>query len=382
MNIELRLDDWASHGNVVARHESRVVFVRGGLPGELVTAEVTDDSKAHFWRARVVVEPSPDRIEPTCPSADSCGGCDFQHASHSARIAAKTHRVRTQLARAGIDWSGQVASVSDEDRYWRTRMRYAVADGVVGLRQHRSGQVASLPKQGCELADRVVPVADIRAAAKELGSGELLTVTGSDVALLGSPEQLADEVVTQKVLGREYRLGATGFWQVHRAAAEVLTSCVLEMLLPVAGQRALDLYCGAGLFAGALDSAGCSVTGIEANRAAVEFAKQNVPNGEFFAGQVAKHLRHLEPGWDLAVLDPPRSGAGADVVKRLVALAPEQIAYVSCDPATLASDLERFQKLGYAVLDVRAFDLFPLTHHVETVASLFRFADAHQTMLS
>ncbi|PID51090.1 MAG: tRNA/tmRNA/rRNA uracil-C5-methylase, partial [Propionibacteriales bacterium] len=82
MNIELRLDDWASHGNVVARHESRVVFVRGGLPGELVTAEVTDDSKAHFWRARVVevLEPSPDRIEPTCPSADSCGGCDFQHA--------------------------------------------------------------------------------------------------------------------------------------------------------------------------------------------------------------------------------------------------------------------------------------------------------------
>ncbi len=379
MNIKLRLGDWASHGNVVARHESRVVFVRGGLPGELVTAEVTDDSKAHFWRARVVevLEASPDRIEPTCPSADSCSGCDFQHASHSARIAAKTHRVRTQLARVGIEWSGEVTAVSDDDRHWRTRMRYAVEEGIVGLRQHRSGQIALLPDRGCELADRVVPVADIRSAAKELQSGELLTVLGNDIALLGSPKQLANEVVTQKVLGREYVLGAIDFWQVHRAAAEVLSSCVLEMLLPVAGQRALDLYCGGGLFAGALDSVGCLVTGIEANRSAVEFAQKNVPNGQFFAGKVAKHLRNLEPGWDLAVLDPPRSGAGADVVRQLVALVPEQIAYVSCDPATLASDLERFQKLGYAVLDVRAFDLFPLTHHVETVALLFRFADAH-----
>ena len=174
-------------------------------------------------------------------------------------------------------------------------------------------------------------------------------------------------------------MSAGAFWQIHPAAAETLTGAVLDALDPQPGQTALDLYCGVGLFAGALGAAvgpQGRVFGVESGAEAVRDARHNLrdlPQVQITRADVATHLRRwTPPRIDLVVADPPRSGMGADVVRRLAALRPQRIAYVSCDPATFARDLAVFAEHGYRIDGLRAFDAFPMTHHVECIALLVR----------
>jgi tRNA/tmRNA/rRNA uracil-C5-methylase (TrmA/RlmC/RlmD family) len=180
--------------------------------------------------------------------------------------------------------------------------------------------------------------------------------------------------VREVAAGREWRVAATGFWQVHPAAADALAGCVLDFLRPRPGEIALDLYAGAGLFAGLLaDAVGPTgrVVAVEADRRAAADATANVPGLEVRAARVTPELLgglDLRP--DLVVLDPPRSGAGTAVLTAVLALAPRAVAYVACDPAALARDLRVAVDAGWALAGLRAFDLFPMTHHVEAVALL------------
>ena len=202
-------------------------------------------------------------------------------------VAEQLHRL------AGIDWTGEVVEVSTPETadglHWRTRMRYVTrrARPTVGLRAHRS--------------HRVGPAA-ARAAA---GSPHPDALTGR-----------ARATVTEYAAGRSWQVAADGFWQVHPAAADTLVAAVLDGLQPEAGERALDLYCGVGLFAGALADAGCRVWGLEASRPAVDLARQNLADVAdrvtLTAGRVERGLARLPGRVDLVVLDPPRTGAGRD----------------------------------------------------------------------
>ncbi|WIY81420.1 TRAM domain-containing protein [Propionimicrobium sp. PCR01-08-3] len=365
----------AHGGHCVARIDGRVVFVRHGIPGEQARVRVTDDSKPRFWWGEVVqvIEPSPDRVTPPCPIAGRCGGCDFQHVSLARQRRLKAEVVEEQLHRlAGIDRDVVVEQVpgDDEGLDWRTRMRYLVRDGKIGLRAWRSDDLVELPEGGCRIAHPDGPV-DLGNYAS--GDGDLqVTIADGTCTVLGPDGQVLEgsEIVIQHVRGRKYQVRADGFWQVHPGAAGVLTEAVLEGLKPRATERALDLYCGVGLFAGALVDEGCRVTGIEASRSAIELAKLNVPQAKFFATRMEKAGSRLPKKTDLVVLDPPRTGAGAQVVKRLAQLDARAIAYVACDPAALARDLATFAKCGYRLDALQAFDLFPMTHHVECVAIL------------
>ena len=173
-----------------------------------------------------------------------------------------------------------------------------------------------------------------------------------------------------------FQVAASGFWQVHPRAAEILLAAVIEGLRPQSGESALDLYCGSGLFAAGLDQAGARVFGVELNRQAVANARLNVPRGRFLALPLERALHRLPSEVDLVVLDPPRRGAGAAIVARVADLAPRAIAYVACDPASLARDVAGFALHGYQLRWIRAFDLFPMTHHVECVAVLEPAADS------
>ena len=245
----------AHGGHCVARHEGRVIFVRHALPGEQVMVQVTDDRHDRFWRADAVeiLVASPDRVTPPCPIAGPglCGGCDFQHAALPAQRGLKTAVVAEQLRRlAGIEWTGEVVEVSTPETadglHWRTRMRYVTDDaGRVGLRAHRSHRVVPLPPGGCRIA--------------------------APGALTGD-----EGVVTEVAAGRRWAVDAAGFWQVHPAAADTLVRAVLDGLRPEAGERALDLYAGVGLFAGALADAGCRVWAVEGSRSGRE-ARQAEP---------------------------------------------------------------------------------------------------------
>lgn len=336
--------------------ESRVVFTRHCLPGEQVVLEITEGTDGdRFWRgdAISVLDPSPDRVQAPCPVAGPglCGGCDFQHVSLPAQRALKGAVVSEQLRRlAGLDLDVTVEPVPGDEQglRWRTRMQWAhTPDGQRGLRAHRSR--------------RVVPVDDCL------------------IATVDAREPTPGLTLTESVLDRHFLVEADGFWQVHPGAPSTLVSSVLTMLDPQPGERVLDLYAGVGLFARFLADAvgdGTRVIAVEADRAASRHSKENLASHQgavVECGPVEKVLAaaYDEP-IDLVVLDPPREGAKRVVVEQVVDRAPRAVAYVACDPAALARDVAIFAEHGYRLERLRAFDLFPMTHHVECVALLTR----------
>jgi len=375
----------AHGGHCVARHEGRVVFVRHTLPGETVRAVVTDGAEgSSFWRADAVevLTPSPDRVPPPCPwsGPGRCGGCDWQHVSVPAQRALKAEVVREQLSHlAHLDVVVEVEPVPGdvEGLGWRTRVTWAVADdGAAGLRRHRSHEV--VPVDSCRIAHPLVDEAGVtRRTWPGAGSVEVSAsvATGERLVL---PDGRGDGVLTEVVDGRAFRVTGGGFWQVHPGAAATLLAAVMQGLQPKPGDTALDLYGGVGLFAARLaEAVGPTgrVTLVESDRVAVADARHNLAGlaaVRVERGRVDHVLRRLRTGRaDLVVLDPPRSGAGRAVVD-LVArqVRPRRVAYVACDPAALARDLTWFAERGYRLTGLRAFDIFPMTHHVECVALL------------
>ncbi len=363
---ETVLGDVAHGGWVVARIDGKVTFCAGGLPGERVEVEITERGK-RFDRALVtrVLEAHPQRVAAPCPIADRCGGCDWQHASPALQLELKRRVVAEQLRHlAGIEWDKTVQPV--EPLWgWRTRMRYLSVDGKLAMRGRRSNEPVLLPDEGCRIASVPAPLPAPRAREVGVVQGARQVSILADNRVVSGPEHLA-----QHAAGRSFQVAAGGFWQVHPQAADTLVDAVLRALQPREGDDALDLYCGVGLFAGALVDAGARVRGVELDRRAVALARGNVPQARFEAAPMERMLDRLPGRADIVVLDPPRKGAGREVVAAVAKRAPRAIAYVACDPAALGRDLGLFQASGYRVERVEAFDLFPQTHHIECVATL------------
>ena len=368
------------------------MFVRHALPGERVLAVITDGGPgSRFLRADAVdvLNPSADRVAPPCPYAGPgrCGGCDWQHAAIGAQRGLKAAVIMEQLHRlAGIDREVVVNALpGDEDGLgWRTRLQFAVGpDSRPGLRRHRSHEV--VPIDRCLIAHPAVDQTGVL-RRRWRGRAAVEVIVGAD----GPPLVLADgqtesgrtgrrAAVTEIAIGRRWRVSGSGFWQVHPAAADALVAAVLRHLDPQPGEHALDLYSGVGLFSAALALAvgdSGSVVAVEAGVDAVGDARRNLhdlPTIRLVEAQVEEWLRRPGlPRADVVVLDPPRSGARRPVVGGVATLCPRTIAYVACDPAALARDLAYFRDEGYELADLDAYDLFPMTHHVECVARLDR----------
>ena len=379
-----------------------VLFVRHALPGELIKAVVTQTT-AKFARADAteIIRAAPERVTAPCPYArpGGCGGCDWQHASLPAQREIKAQVISQQLRRIGglerevsvQELPGDAAGLG-----WRTRVRFAVdKDGRAGLFRHRSHQIVHI--SDCLIAHPLITEAEVTrrtwssarwvevAASPGTGDRALLirdrgradagdVVDDPDAAsgFTGSPPFL-----TYRAAGREWRVSAAGFWQVHPGAADVLAEAVLAALEPRPGQTALDLYCGAGLFAGVLAEAvgsGGEVIGVEQDEAAVRDARHNLrqtPWAQVHRGDASRVLARLGVGEaTIAVLDPPRTGAPRALIDVLCSGGLARVAYVSCDPATLARDIAIFGRLGWRLEHLRGFDAFPMTHHVECLAVL------------
>lgn len=361
----VRVGSIAHGGHWVARVDGRVLFVRHALAGEVVDVVVTGVAKRHAFADAVAVrEPSPHRVPAPCAIAQTCGGCDLQHVAVDHQRELKRQVVAEQLQRlAGIDWDGAVESFDTDALGWRRRMRYHRGPGGWGLRAKGSHAVVPLPVAGCLIADPVLAHPDADVAGETLVGAQ--TLEGPVWVAPGD-----EAVVAERAAGRRWQVRADGFWQVHPSAPDALVAAVLAGLEPQPGERALDLYCGVGLFSGALADAGVTVTGVEGGKDAVALARRNVPGACFHAGSVDRVLRRLDDPVDLVVLDPPRVGAGRAVIEDVCARRPRAIAYVACDPAALARDLATASAHGYAPTSIRAFDLFGMTHHVECVAIL------------
>ncbi|MET7327922.1 class I SAM-dependent RNA methyltransferase [Nonomuraea sp. NPDC005650] len=402
-----------AHGGwCVARHEGRVVFVRHALPGERVIADVTEET-ARFLRADAVeiLEPSPDRVVPPCPYAGPgrCGGCDWQHATLEAQRRLKAQVVAEQLKRlAGLSREVVVEEVpgAKDGLGWRTRVQFAAGpSGELGFRRHRSHDIEVV--DACLIAHPEVEAVGAEQRSWPGAAGvEVIASSSGDRAVVVSPRPrrsvtvpeldapasvLLDQgkgrtvprrgsgVLHEQVGDRGFRVAGSGFWQVHPGAAETLLDAVLAYAAPEPGEWALDLYCGVGLFAAGLAEAvgpEGAVFGLESEAAAVRDARANLrdlPQARVERGRVEEALDRFQiERTDLVVVDPPRSGLGREVVERIASLEAQRIVYVSCDPATLARDLAWLAELGYPLSDLRAFDAFPMTHHVECVALLVK----------
>jgi len=393
--VELTVGEPAHGGWCVARPAAGpVVFVRHALPGERVRAVITQTtSRLARADATEILDASADRVPAPCPHArpGGCGGCDWQHASLPAQRALKAAVVRQQLRRiAGLEREVVVEQLPGDRSGlgWRTRVKFAVRrDGAAGLRRHRSHEI--VPIGDCPIAHHLVDAPGVTARAwPGAASVEVAVAPASGqraVIVSGRRREAGPAYLRQRAAGRDWRVSATGFWQVHPAAADTLAGAVADALHPRPGQVALDLYCGAGLFAGVLARAvgpAGTVIGIEADAAAVRDARHNLratPWARVHRGDVAGLLaRNGLSGASLAVLDPPRAGVARPVID-LLSAAPagaagpvSRIAYVSCDPATLARDIAALAAAGWSLEALRAFDAFPMTHHVECVATLAR----------
>ncbi|MGN9913779.1 class I SAM-dependent RNA methyltransferase [Phytohabitans sp. LJ34] len=381
--VEVTVGAVAHGGHCVARigePPGRVVFVRHALPGERVVAEITEEHPGYLRADAVsVLESSPDRVEPPCPYArpDLCGGCDLQHVDPPAQLEWKAAVVREQLARLGglPDFPVRVEPLPGGPLGWRTRVRYTVdAAGRAGLLKHRSHEV--VPIDRCRIAHAAIQELPVTAEAWPSASTVDTVAPAASPAMVG-PDGVFDGPTAERAVGREWTLPADAFWQVHPAAADTLAGAVLEMLEPRPGESAWDLYGGAGLFAAALATKlgpDAPITLVESAQPAVAAARTNltdVTGLRVVQSTVEAALRRRLTGpVDLVVLDPPRTGAGAAVTRAVMAAGPRAVAYVACDPAAFARDVRTFRDGGWRLAALRAFDMFPMTHHVECVGLL------------
>ncbi|MCX6429622.1 MAG: TRAM domain-containing protein [Actinobacteria bacterium] len=372
----------AHGGHFIARHERNVIFVRHAIPGEVVDIEITSTGSS-FVRADAVkvVTASPERVSPPCKFAapQLCGGCDFQHISLSFQRSLKADVIREQFSRlAKMDIEIEVEEVGGQLK-WRTRTISSTDDaGAIGFYASRTHRV--VPVDDCvilaqemkfeELAKRNWP-ARSRVEISVSGQGERTIAIAPAQRGVKSRITEGPKISHEIIEGHSVEVSQNSFWQSHALAPTVLSQAVIEHV--EIGDHVLDLYGGVGLFTAAvLDRIGPKgqVDLIESSRSATQDAQRNfagMPNIRIHTGDVDVELKKVLGG-SLVILDPPREGAGKSVLSQVAELRPRAMVYVACDPAALARDTAYLSDLGYELASLRAFDLFPMTHHVECVA--------------
>jgi tRNA/tmRNA/rRNA uracil-C5-methylase (TrmA/RlmC/RlmD family) len=385
----VEIEKIAHGGHFIARHESQsgkkaVIFVRHAIPGEKVEIEITSTS-SNFIRADVVdvITPSSDRVVAPCKFAhrDGCGGCDFQHISPSRQRALKSEVITEQFARiAKIPMSVEVEEV-DQPLHWRTRIT-ATTDhnGAIGFYSSRSHRVIAVdecliavPEIGIKEMSKQKLSPDVRIEIAYSSEGERMVAEAPKSGDGKFRQNSGPAVLHERVGNQLLEVSQRSFWQGHKRAPEVLTGVVSNFAEIKNGDHVLDLYGGVGLFtASSLEAVGSdgSIHLVEGSKDATSDAKNNfagLANIEISTGDVAKIISRIQSA-DVVILDPPREGAGKEVVQQLARIGARGIVYVACDPAALARDTVYLAESGYSLTKIRAFDLFPMTHHIESVA--------------
>ena len=365
----------AHGGHCVARHEGQVIFVRHAIPGERVTVEITDVTRS-FARGNcvAVIEASPHRVAAPCRYAtpQGCGGCDFQHIDLAHQRTLKSQIISEQFQRlAKMEIKVDVEEVLPT-LHWRNRMEFTISDNSkLGLFASRSSQIVEIDK--CLIASEKIDIPTINQRRLPKGKRVDVAITSSGEEEISIEGRENFSLISEKVGDVQFSLNPVSFWQSHMAAPELLSTIVREFAETKPGDHIFDLYGGVGLFAAALlpdVGPGGRITIIESDDNAITDAKRNFASEErveVVHGRVEKALKKYVVA-NLVVLDPPRSGAGAAVIEAVVSLQPRSIIYVACDPASLARDTAYLKERGFALESLRAFDLFPMTAHMECVA--------------
>ncbi|MBX9983567.1 MAG: TRAM domain-containing protein [Mycobacterium gordonae] len=381
----------ANGGSCIAHHEGRVVFVRYALPGERVRVRVTAD-RGSYWHAEVVevLEASTERTDSLCPIAgvDGAGCCDLAFVVPEAARALKAHVVANQLDRlGGHSWTGTAETLSGTGSTgWRTRVRLDVgADRYPGFHRYHSEQLVTDLRCGQLPAGMLNGLAGpdwpagahVHVVVDDDGERHVLRTVRQGKRTVSKVIEGSYHAV-QRVGARSWRVPVTAFWQSHRDGARVYSELVADWAQPASGATAWDLYGGAGVFAAVLGAAvgesGRVLTVDTARGAsgAARAALADLPQVEVATDSVRRALTAQDRVADVAVLDPPRTGAGREVIDLMAAAGVPRVVHIGCEAASFARDIGLYRGHGYTVERIRVFDAFPLTHHVECVALLTR----------
>ncbi|MEO7674943.1 MAG: class I SAM-dependent RNA methyltransferase [Pyrinomonadaceae bacterium] len=382
--LEVTIQKIVPQGLGLAFAENLTVFVPLSAPGDKLSVRIYQlKGKTAFAEIESVIEASPVRIEPPCPYFGKCGGCDFQQMAYDAQLAAKLDMIRDSLKRIGkIDYENEIPMIASPKPFeYRSRAQWHLEtrEKKIGYFKRNSHDIIDI--EHCPILEPALDntLKDLRTTLNWNGfwanRAEVEAASGSDGRVsLYSPEIVEPtDDISFNAGGVEYFYSAQSFFQGNQSLIEQLIEAALS---GATGERSLDLYCGVGLFTIPLAKKFSQVIGVEGNERAIEFAERNaaaarLENISFEAESVSEFLagRELE-GTDFVVLDPPRTGTEKNVIDRIVNLKPQAISYIACDPSMLARDLRQLIDGGYTIASITALDLFPQTHHVETVVRL------------
>ena len=384
--VTVQLDDIAFEGGALAHDGPRIVFAEYGIPGETVSVELLR-SRAGVAMGRVVevLKSSPDRVDAPCPYFGACGGCQWQHITYPRQLTFKEHIVREQLRRIGRFINPPVSPAVAAENPWgyRNHLRFtAKRRGDVGFVQRGSHRF--LRVDHCLIADDHVNDALPGLQGKCGGMHQLTFRVGVNTdEMLVHPDLKAIEpsiesgqrFYHEEILGRRFRISGASFFQTNTAQTERLVGLVRDCLDLGENETLVDAYAGVGTFAVILAPLVHRVVAIEESAAAVDDAMVNIagmPNIQYYKGKVEELLPQISEPADVLILDPPRQGCDAKALEAVIQMAPNRIAYVSCDPSTLARDLRILVDGGFELREVTPVDMFPQTHHIECVATLRR----------
>jgi 23S rRNA (uracil1939-C5)-methyltransferase len=382
--LDVRIEKIVPRGFGLAFADGLTVFVALAAAGDLAKVRLTEvKGKTAFAEIESVIEPSPDRTVPPCPYFGACGGCDFQQMKYPAQLAAKVGIIRDCVHRiAKIEWDDEISIIPSPLEFgYRLRAQWHVntKERAIGYFRRDTRDLVDIQKcivLAPELND------ELEALRRELPWGTFFSdklqmdaALGSDGRVSIHSEELAEpaEEIEVAAAGEKFRFLANSFFQGNRVLVDKLVETAIG---DPAGKRALDLYCGVGLFTLPLAQRFETVTGVEESYDSVEFAKRNAANAklgnvEFRTESVRHYLSNVvESDLDFVLLDPPRAGTEKDTIMNLIRLKPRHVSYVACEPSILARDLKRFVESGYEIQSITALDMFPQTHHVEAVVHM------------
>lgn len=387
--IEVTIERMVPGGLGLAHAEGLTVFVALAAPGDVVRVRIDRVSgKVAFASIEEIIQPSPVRVEPPCPYFGACGGCDFQQLNYQAQLDSKTEMIRDCLRRiAHIEQPPEI-SITPSPQQWRYRSRAnwqfdpltkALGYFEAGSRRVCDVELCAVLAPGLqEILERVrseIRDGSVTPLPKEIRAAVGEGIGDDNVSVAPPLAGYQTNDVSLSIGGERYSFDANSFFQTNHDLVGALVGAAIGN---AKGKLAIDLYCGAGLFTLPLARRFERVVGMEVNDKASRFALRNLQRGqlqnaEIVTASVGEWLRehsHSFASVDFLLLDPPRAGAENIVIKGILDLHPRHISYVSCDPATLARDLKKLLAGGYSLESVVAFDMFPQTHHVETVAQL------------
>lgn len=381
--LDVRIEKIVPNGLGLAFGENLTLFVPLSAVGDRVRVRVNQiKGKTAFAEIIEVIESSKDRVKPPCVYFGTCGGCDFQQMSYTAQLEAKVGIVRDCLLRIGrIDFAGEIpiiASPKELNYRLRAQWHYNVDTNEIGYFKRQTHQIINAETCPILVPELESLLQTLRASLKEEVFFEPLvkieTAAGKNGVSVFSEELLMPtEEIFFQINGKKYFFNAKSFFQGNVFLVEDLVTAAIE---GAKGKTALDLFCGVGLFSLALANNFEKVIGVEENPSAIEFANKNAAinhlnNAEFYDVRVKDFLSENDLSEiDFILLDPPRSGIKQGTLTKITRLKAEKIVYVSCNPSTLARDLQILLDSQYEIESITAFDLFPQTHHVETIIKL------------